>query len=245
MTGQIVPRGTRRFGADGASHFFGYYNKSPWDRTGRWLLAHRSPLHGGALTGEEVAEIGMFDTAGDGAFQPLTRTKAWNWQMGAQLQWLGGTERQIIFNVRADSGLDPVFGAPFHARVLDIGCGEARDLPLPVYVVAPDGSAGYCVNYARLAHTHPTIGYFDGAPVAVPSDCPDGDGIFLHGYSHRAVRTRGQLCRTGPAGPARVHAGRGALGLASRGVARWQAAAVPAPLDLAGSRMRPVSCIAC
>lgn len=178
MTGQIVPRGTRRFGADGASYFFGYYNKSPWDRTGRWLLAHRSPLHGGALTGEEVAEIGMFDTAGDGAFQPLTRTKAWNWQMGAQLQWLGGTGRHIIFNVRADSVRDPVFGAPFHARVLDIGCGEARDLPLPVYVVATDGSAGYCVNYARLAHTHPTIGYFDGAPVAVPSDCPDGDGIF-------------------------------------------------------------------
>ncbi|MCF3934713.1 hypothetical protein L1787_15025 [Acuticoccus sp. M5D2P5] len=170
--------GPRRLGRGPQSHFFGYYNKSPWDASGRSLLAHRTPLQRGALTGDDVAEIGIFDLSGDGAFTPLDETRAWNWQMGAQLQWLGPRNRRIVFNTRCDAAPDPAFGAPYRAKILDLDTGEARLLSLPIYVAFPDGRGALAVNYRRLAHTHPTIGYFCGPTVETPPLCPDDDGIY-------------------------------------------------------------------
>lgn len=174
----LVVGAPRRFGRGPHSHFFGYYNKCPWDASGRYLLAHRSPLQRGTLSGGEVAEIGVFDLAGDGAFTRLDETRAWNWQMGAQLQWLGGGGRRIIFNTRCDDGPDPAFGTPYRARILDLDTGVAHTLPLPIYVVFPDGRGALTVNYGRLAYTHPTIGYFCGSEVEAPALCPQDDGIY-------------------------------------------------------------------
>ena len=63
-------------------HFFGYYDKCPWDKTGRYLLANeidfcdRQPKSGEALT------VGMVDLQDKDKFIPLDQTTAWCWQQG-------------------------------------------------------------------------------------------------------------------------------------------------------------------
>ena len=95
----------RRVARDRWHYFFGYYNKSNWDAGGRLLLANQVPWRDARLTPDLVASVGYFDLARDDGFQVVGETRAWNWQMGCQLQWLGGAPgRELIYNVRTDDG---------------------------------------------------------------------------------------------------------------------------------------------
>ena len=170
------PCPVRRVGDGQQHHFFGYYDKSPWDRSGRYLLAQQVPRMTARLTPELRAGIGYFDLQDDDRFHLLDTTGAWNWQMGSQLQWLDGAPgRQLIFNQRTGDA-DAVYPG-FGATVLDVDKGTRRELPMPVYVVAPNSRYALCVDYRRLYRTHETIGYSeDGGPFDIPL-APPGDGI--------------------------------------------------------------------
>ncbi|MGB3290726.1 MAG: hypothetical protein WBA83_15745 [Burkholderiaceae bacterium] len=166
----------RRFGAGDKHHFFGYYNKSTWDRANRRVLALQVPMMDARLTPELEAEVGYFDTEQGDAFHVVDRTRAWNWQMGAQLQWVDGiSDSKIIYNVRNED--QAAVYAGFGSRIRDIHTGQSRDLPLPIYVVAPNGKYALSVDYRRLYITHETIGYSEhGGPFRVDL-CPADDGI--------------------------------------------------------------------
>lgn len=149
---------------------------------------------------ELEAEVGYFDTHARDHFIVIDRTRAWNWQMGNQLQWLDGqSETQVIYNVRSldSSAVYPGFGS----RIRDIESGVTRDLPLPIYVVAPSGQYGLCVDYRRLFITHETIGYSEhGGPYKV-SKCPADDGIRfmdLESGQHRLLVSYQQLSEFNP-----------------------------------------------
>src|SRR5690606_36436664 len=93
-----------------------------------------------------------------------------------QLQWVDGiSDSKIIYNVRTgdNQAVYPGFGS----RVRDIHSGEVKDLPLPIYVVAPNGHYALCVDYRRLYVTHETIGYSEhGGPFELDL-CPENGGI--------------------------------------------------------------------
>jgi hypothetical protein len=169
------PFAARRLGTDAGCHFFGYYNKSPWDPAGTRVLAQRAAVGDGAYTPDRAVEVGYFDLERDGRFTVLGTTRAWNWQMGSQLQWLGGGGRRVIHNVRTADDRSPYPG--FGARIHDPAGGAAHELPLPIYVVAPDGQYGLCVDYSRLFVTHPTIGYSGARSRYAHDHCPADDGI--------------------------------------------------------------------
>ncbi len=170
----------RRVSGGGKHHFFGYYNKAPWDHSGRYLLANRVPMMTGDLSGEEVAEVGYFDLTDEDAFHVVGSTTTWNWQMGCQSQWLDGKPgRQVIFNTRASGtdGGESVY-PDFRSTILDLDTGATRELPLPVYVVAPNSEYALSVDYSRFMVTHRTIGY--SATVREPEleNAPADDGIW-------------------------------------------------------------------
>lgn len=157
-------------------HFFGYYNKTNWDRTGRYLLANRVPWMDALLRPDLVATVGYFDLEDADAFHALAETAAWNWQMGCQLQWLDGVPgRHVIYNVRTDDQTS--FYPGFASEICNVDTGEKRLLPLPVYVVAPNSKFALCVSYSRLFLTHPTIGYPEVNPPASFANFPADDGI--------------------------------------------------------------------
>ena len=162
MTGFIdKPCPIRRIGDGQRNHFFGYYNKTPWDDLGRYLLSNQVPMMTQDLDGSEVAEVGYFDLDEKDAFKVIGSTTAWNWQMGCQLQWLTTSgDRQIIYNTRAMGPEITDFPyADYRSNVYDGISEEVRELPLPVYVVAPGGGFALCIDYARLEVTQKTIGY--------------------------------------------------------------------------------------
>ena len=78
----------RRVGSGNRHHFFGYYNKTNWDRTGRYLLSHEVAMMTARLDPDLKAVVGYFDLDDSDSFHPVAETAAWNWQMGSQLQWL-------------------------------------------------------------------------------------------------------------------------------------------------------------
>lgn len=165
-----------RLGSETGNHFFGYYNKTVWDRDGRHVLAQRVPMMDARLTPDLEAEIGFFDLENGDRFHVVDMTTAWNWQMGSQLQWLDGAAgRQLIHNSRTDgaNGFYPGLGAVIH----DIDRNTRRELPMPVYSVSPDSRFALCVDYSRLYVTHETIGYpWRNRPGEMPL-APHDDGI--------------------------------------------------------------------
>lgn len=171
------PHPCLRVGTDNQHYFFGYYNKSNWDSTNRYVLALQVPWADHVVSAELVAGVGYFDTQDGDRFVRLAQTTTWNWQMGAQLQWLDNAPgKTVIYNVRSETpGLRyPGFGS----EVRDIETGVSRELPMPVYVVAPNSEWALCVNYRRLWVTHQTIGYADYTPVQALEKFPANDGIY-------------------------------------------------------------------
>ncbi|MGH8857850.1 MAG: hypothetical protein ACREXG_07460 [Polaromonas sp.] len=170
------PSPCRRVGTGSHHHFFGYYNKTTWDRSGRYLLAQQVPMMDARLTPDLAARVGYFDLEDKDSFHSLGETTAWNWQMGSQLQWLDGESgRQVIYNTR--TGDASSFYPGLSSTIHDVETGRKRTLPMPVYVVAPNSRYALCVDYRRLYITHPTIGYSEaGGPFTVPL-APADDGI--------------------------------------------------------------------
>jgi len=153
-------------------HFFGYYDKSPWDATGRYMLALETPFGDREPGPDDRATIGVIDLAADCSFHPLADTTAWNWQQGAMLQWLpSAPDRLISFNDRRDGA--------FISVIMDIRDAEARILPRPIYTISRDGSRALTPNFSRLADWRPGYGYA-GVPDAWQDDPhPDDDGIYV------------------------------------------------------------------
>jgi hypothetical protein len=169
----------RRLGSGAGHHFFGYYNKHPWHGSGRYLLAQRVPMRTADLTGTEMAEVGYFDLQDADRMHIVGETTTWNWQMGSQLQWLCGLPgRQLVYNSRAVVS-DADYPYPdFRATVTDAESQASRELPLPVYVVAPSSEWALCVDYSRFEITHPTIGYRASADEPMLANAPADDGIY-------------------------------------------------------------------
>ncbi|MEM7583031.1 MAG: hypothetical protein AAF560_06600 [Acidobacteriota bacterium] len=151
-------------------HFFGYYDKSPIDGDGRRLLCHRTDFDGRLVDDEDRAEVGFWDLE-TGEYHPLAETRAFNWQQGSMLQWLGpDSTRRVIFNDRREDR--------FVAVVLDLETGASRDLPTTLYSLDPKGRYAVTPSFERLAFCRPGYCYAGIRDERWHSDRPPGDGVF-------------------------------------------------------------------
>ncbi len=151
-----------------AYHFFGYYDKCPWDATGRYLLALETAFMDRRPQPDDEATVGMVDLEDGNRYIPLATTRACNWQQGCQLHWLSAEE--IIYNDRVDDR--------FSAIIFNIRSGERRVLPRPIYALSPDKQSAVVLNFSRAYDIRAGYGYA-GIPDPwrdVPA--PDDDGIY-------------------------------------------------------------------
>lgn len=152
-------------------HFFGYYDKSPWDASGRYLLGLESSFAGRPPQAGEEAVVGLIDTGDGDAWTPLARTSAWNWQQGCMLQWLGdGSSGEIVFNDRE--------GDRAVARILDVHTGGERRLGRAVYALNRTGTRAVSLSFGRLHHQRPGYGYAGVADPGLGIEAPEDDGLF-------------------------------------------------------------------
>lgn len=151
-------------------HWFGYYDKWQFDPTDRYLLGMEVDFDLRSPQPEDEVRIGVIDTADGDRWIELDKSSAWCWQQGCMLQWLPGTENQIIWNDRGPDG--------FVSHILDIQTGRKRTLPLPVYAVSPDGRWAVATDFRRLAHLRPGYGYAGVPDPFADVPAPSESGIW-------------------------------------------------------------------
>jgi hypothetical protein len=161
---QAVTRGPKH-------HFFGYYDKCPWNASGRYLLAHESNFNDRPPSSNDSVVIGIIDQLDGNRFLPLAETLAWNWQQGAMLQWHpADLEHLWVHNDRRNG--------KFIGVVRDLNGSEMRFYERPIYALSPDGKTAFSLNFARLAYHRPGYGYAGGDDPFANEYAPEQDGIW-------------------------------------------------------------------
>ncbi len=141
---------------DSCEYFFGYYDKSPWDATGRYMLCMRADNTWSAPDPIGEAEIVLFDfnlNPNDKDYcRRVAITQTWNVQQGCMAQWLGPDfKSKVLYNDLRDG--------KYCSVILDIMTKEVRILPLPVYTVSADGKTALSLDFSRLHSLRLGYGY--------------------------------------------------------------------------------------
>ena len=141
---------------DGTEYFFGYYDKSPWDATGRFMLCMKAKDTWSEPDPLGEAEIVLFDlnlNVKDKDYcRVIAKTHTWNVQQGGMAQWLGPDYgSRIIFNDLRDG--------KYCSIVLDVASGKERVLSIPVYTVSTDGKSALSLDFSRLHSLRLGYGY--------------------------------------------------------------------------------------
>jgi hypothetical protein len=148
---------------DGMEYFFGYYDKSPWDAAGRYILCLRAKDAHSSVAPAEAAEIILFDTQNNNSYKVLGKTNSWNVQQGCMLQWLGSEE--IIYNDFKEG--------QYCSVILNIQSNEERIIPMPVYSVSQDGKFALSLDFSRLHRLRKGYGYSNLPDPTKNKKCPD------------------------------------------------------------------------
>ncbi len=167
------PPAAVRLSAAGVNTFFGYYDVPAVDAATGRHLAHRVAFRDRLPVAGDEAELGTFGPGGDGEFRPFARTRAWNFQQGAMLQWLGDGSGRVFYN-------DVQAAGPGYRGVLhDLATGRRTYTDRALANVSRDGRWGLAVDFDRLHDFRPGYGYAAQddarATVAHPAD----DGIWV------------------------------------------------------------------
>lgn len=155
--------------------YFGYYDKSPEDATGRYVLCLKAEDTWSDVAPTVPAEILLIDTRKSdndpGRVRVLAVTRTWNVQQGCMMQWLGpGYDKQIIYNDFRDGR--------FCSVVLDVSSGEERVLSMPVYSASQDGSFALTLDFSRLHRLRPGYGYSNIPETTANQRIPEATAIW-------------------------------------------------------------------
>ena len=125
---------------------------------------HRSPL------ASDTIRIGMIDLKDGDRWIDLGETRAWNWQQGCMLQWLPGSQTEVIYNDRQDG--------QYVSHILDVRSGKRRTLPGPVYGISPDAKWAVHPDFSRLKDMRPGYGYAGIPDPYFDDPAPEKTGIW-------------------------------------------------------------------
>ena len=156
-------------------YFFGYYDKSPWDRTDRHLLCLRVNHTWQDVNPRETADILLIDTEksqGDcSRIKKLATTRTWNVQQGCMLQWLGPDfSSKIIYNDYRQGHYVSV--------ILDIHTGQEQIIEMSIYTVSADGRTALTLDFSRLYNLRPGYGYYNAPETTQNVALPDTTAIW-------------------------------------------------------------------
>lgn len=165
--GKIIPISPN----DGMEYFFGYYDKSPWDASDRFILCMRAKDTYSHVAPQEPAEILLFDTKNNNSYIVLGKTHAWNIQQGCMLQWLGPDyNEKIIYN--------DFRNGKYCSVILNIKTGDEKIISMPIYCVSPDGKHALTLDFSRLHRLRPGYGYSNLPDITDSENCPDSPCIW-------------------------------------------------------------------
>ena len=150
---------------DEYEYFYGYYDKSPWDASDRYMICIKVKQAYKDVAPKEPGNVCLIDTANGNKIIKIGTTHSWNVQQSCMAQWLGPDfKSKIIYN---DYRNGQYCSVVYNVAEMK----EEKVFSIPVYDVAKDGSFALSLDFNRLHRMRP--GY---------------------GYSNQPDRTRGILC---------------------------------------------------
>ncbi len=132
-------------------HWFAYYDKLQFDPSSRFCLGNQVDFEHRSPTATDRIAVGMVDLEDDDRWIPLGSSGAWGWQQGCMLQWIPGSNHQVIYNDRQSDR--------FVARVVNTVTGETTDLPHAIYSLSPTGRYAVSTDFRRINDLRPGYGY--------------------------------------------------------------------------------------
>ena len=151
-------------------HWFGYYDKLQLDPTNRYVLGMQVGFQGRSPTPDDTITIGMVDLHDHDAWIELGESREWCWQQGCMLQWLPGSDREVVWN--------DLQNGQFVSHILDIRTKQKRTLPKPIYTLSPDGKWALGLDFGRLQDLRPGYGYSGVPDQYKDMRAPDKTGIY-------------------------------------------------------------------
>ena len=174
-----------RISPDDPNHeyFFGYYDKSPWCASMRYVLCMRADNTWREPDPVVSADIILIDTEetlpmekdyeiiGGKRIRKIATTHSWNVQQGCMAQWLGPDfNSHILYNdIRRGKAC---------SVILDVNTGEERVLPMPCYTVSSDGKTALTLDFSRLHNLRPGYGYAGVSEITEGIALPDTTAIW-------------------------------------------------------------------
>jgi len=152
------------------NYFFGFHDKCPWSSDNTKLLGNQfdTPLR--MPRSDDRLTVGYFNGEGYQVFKPISETRAWNWQQGCMLQWVGATDNFIFNDFDGVSHVAKIYGTSGNLKTT---------LPVPVGAVSPDGSWGLSYSFERCNIYSPGYGYANGTDPEIEIERPVSHGLQL------------------------------------------------------------------
>jgi hypothetical protein len=164
-----------------SGHFFGFHDKSAFSCGDTLLAAHKELISLRMPAPADAVEIGVFDGPDWISYRPLTTTRAWNWQQGSMLQWVGAADH-LIFN--------DFDGQSHIARAVDARTGhEFHRLPFPIGAVSPDGRLVASYDFVRSNCGMSGYGYAQGCDPEEHRLVPEQHGLAIGDFGASKLRT--------------------------------------------------------
>lgn len=160
---------------DNKEYFFGYYDKSPWDSTGKYMLCMKANNTWDNVSPKEKAEILLIDTEknedDEARVKIIGETNAWNVQQACMLQWLGPDfSSRILYNDYRDG--------KYVSVILKLDTMEEKVIPAAVYSVSDDGKFALTLDFSRLYELRPGYGYYNVSEETKGIALPDTTAIW-------------------------------------------------------------------
>lgn len=149
-----------RISPDDSKHeyFFGYYDKSPWDMTDRYILCLKANDTWSDVSPKEKADILLIDTqiseSDPNRVKKIAETRAWNVQQACMLQWLGPDfSSRILYN--------DFRNGKYVSVILSLATMEEKVIPAAIYSISEDGKFALTLDFSRLYELRPGYGYYN------------------------------------------------------------------------------------
>jgi len=146
-----------------SSSFFGYYDKSPINSTGRFIIFHSKGASQDQKKLSSNVDIVCYDTENE-TYRIIDTILAYNWQQGCRLQWLD--HNQFVFN-NFENG-------DYVAKIYNIELMQkVRTVDKPIYDCYSNRYA-LSVSFERLAMFNSDYGYFCKSQLELKNNQQDG-----------------------------------------------------------------------
>ena len=151
--------------------FFGYYDKSPFNKSAEYLLAGHLPIRKKFFDNNASLSLGFYDLRTN-KFNLIDKTKAWCWQQGARFFWHPIDSNIVTYNKLINGKYKNVFYDLEKNKIIHL-------INKPSYDLSNDGKISLSLNFERLQKLRPGYGYNDLGNSNISKVSPSNDGIHL------------------------------------------------------------------